>query len=77
MSEPTAEPTVLYTEPPVHAGVAVLTLNRPLALNSFTRQMHRELWAALDRAEANPAIRALVITGCGPWFLRWGRPGGI
>jgi 2-(1,2-epoxy-1,2-dihydrophenyl)acetyl-CoA isomerase len=68
MSEPTAEPTVLYTEPPEHAGVAVLTLNRPLALNSFTRQMHRELWAALDRAEANPAIRALVITGAGRGF---------
>jgi 2-(1,2-epoxy-1,2-dihydrophenyl)acetyl-CoA isomerase len=38
--------------------VAIATLNRPQALNSFTRQMHRDLWAALDQAEANPAIRA-------------------
>ena len=67
-AEPAAEPTLVYAEPPVHAGVAVLTLNRPLALNSFTRQMHRDLWTALDQAEANPAIRALVITGAGRGF---------
>ena len=65
MSELPLEPVVLYTE---QGAVAVVTLNRPLALNSFTRQMHRELWAALDRAEANPVIRALVITGAGRGF---------
>ncbi|MDP3311386.1 MAG: enoyl-CoA hydratase-related protein [Polaromonas sp.] len=48
--------------------MALLTLNRPHALNSFTRQMHQDLWAALDRAEANPQIRALVITGAGRGF---------
>ncbi|MBW8723321.1 MAG: enoyl-CoA hydratase/isomerase family protein, partial [Polaromonas sp.] len=47
---------------------AVVTLNRPQALNSFTRQMHRELGAALDKAEADPRIRALVITGAGRGF---------
>lgn len=65
MSEPSVESVVLYAE---QGAVAVVTLNRPLALNSFTRQMHRELWAALDRAEANPVIRALVITGAGRGF---------
>jgi 2-(1,2-epoxy-1,2-dihydrophenyl)acetyl-CoA isomerase len=64
-SDPTAEAAVLYVE---QGAVAVLTLNRPQALNSFTRQMHRDLWAGLDRAEANPAIRALVITGAGRGF---------
>ena len=59
------EPTVLYTE---QGAVAIATLNRPLALNSFTRQMHHDLWAALDQAEANTAIRALVITGAGRGF---------
>ena len=57
--------TVLYAE---QGAVALLTLNRPQALNSFTRQMHQDLWAALDQAEANPAIRALVITGAGRAF---------
>jgi 2-(1,2-epoxy-1,2-dihydrophenyl)acetyl-CoA isomerase len=57
--------TVLYSE---RGAVVLLTLNRPEALNSFTRQMHRDLWAALDQAQANPAIRALVITGAGRGF---------
>lgn len=48
--------------------MALLTLNRPLALNSFTRQMHHDLWQALDQAEANPLMRALVITGAGRAF---------
>ncbi len=59
------ENTVLLEE---RGAVALVTLNRPEALNSFTRQMHRDLWAALDRAEANRAIRALVITGAGRAF---------
>jgi 2-(1,2-epoxy-1,2-dihydrophenyl)acetyl-CoA isomerase len=49
-------------------AVALVTLNRPQALNSFTWQMHRELSAALDRAEADKAIRALVLTGAGRGF---------
>jgi 2-(1,2-epoxy-1,2-dihydrophenyl)acetyl-CoA isomerase len=57
--------TVVYEE---RGAVALLTLNRPDALNSFTRAMHRDLWSALDRAEANAAIRALVITGAGRGF---------
>lgn len=62
---PTDTADVLYEE---EGAVAVLTLNRPASLNSFTRQMHRDLWAALDRVEANPAIRALVLTGAGRGF---------
>jgi 2-(1,2-epoxy-1,2-dihydrophenyl)acetyl-CoA isomerase len=57
--------TLVYEE---RGAVALLTLNRPDALNSFTRAMHRDLWAALDRAEANAAVRALVITGAGRGF---------
>ena len=61
----TAEPTVLFA----HEGsIAILTLNRPASLNSFTRQMHRDLWAALDQIEADKSIRALVLTGAGRAF---------
>ena len=59
------ETTVLYEE---RGAVALITLNRPSALNSFTKQMHRELWAAFDAVEANASIRALVITGAGRGF---------
>ena len=57
--------TVLYEE---RGAVALVTLNRPAALNSFDRQMHHDLWAAFDQAEANPAIRAMVLTGAGRGF---------
>lgn len=60
-----SEATVLHE---VRGSVAVLTLNRPQALNSFTRQMHRELWAALDRIQGDKAIRAAVVTGAGRGF---------
>jgi 2-(1,2-epoxy-1,2-dihydrophenyl)acetyl-CoA isomerase len=61
----TSASTVLYSD---QGNIAVVTLNRPQALNSFTTDMHRDLWAALDQAEANPAIRALVLTGAGRGF---------
>ena len=57
--------SVLYE---ARGAVALVTLNRPQALNSFTRQMHHDLWAALDMAEADSKIRALVITGAGRAF---------
>ena len=60
-----SEPAVLYEE---RGAVAIATLNRPQSLNSFTRQMHHDLWAALDRATANATVRALVITGAGRGF---------
>src|SRR4051812_35131588 len=60
-----AEASVLYE---ARGAVALITLNRPQALNSFTRQMHHELWAALDRIEADKSIRAAVITGAGRGF---------
>ena len=59
------EKTVLYS---TSGAVALITLNRPQALNSFTRQMHRELWEVLDRIEADKSIRACVITGAGRGF---------
>jgi 2-(1,2-epoxy-1,2-dihydrophenyl)acetyl-CoA isomerase len=49
-------------------GVATLTLNRPERLNSFTVAMHGELRAALDAADADPAVRCLLLTGAGRGF---------
>ncbi len=48
--------------------VATLTLNRPDKLNSFTREMHRQLGEALTEIEASSA-RALVITDAGRGFF--------
>ncbi|NML43031.1 2-(1,2-epoxy-1,2-dihydrophenyl)acetyl-CoA isomerase [Ramlibacter sp. G-1-2-2] len=60
-----SEATVLHEQ---RGAVALITLNRPQALNSFTRQMHRELWAVLDRIEQDKSVRAAVITGAGRGF---------
>ncbi len=57
--------SILYSE---RGAVAVVTLNRPDNLNSFDLPMHQALWRALDQAEANRSIRALVITGAGRGF---------
>ncbi len=48
--------------------LALLTLNRPQSLNSFTSDMHAELRDALRRVSADDAIRAALITGAGRGF---------
>ena len=45
--------------------VAVVTLNRPKALNALNRQLIAELDDVLARVQADAAIRALVVTGAG------------
>lgn len=60
-----SEATVLYE---TRAGVGIVTLNRPQALNSFNRRMHQDLWAILDRVNADQSVRAVVITGAGRGF---------
>jgi 2-(1,2-epoxy-1,2-dihydrophenyl)acetyl-CoA isomerase len=49
-------------------GVAWLTLNRPEALNAWTRQLGEELTRAIDEAAADGAVRTIVITGAGRAF---------
>jgi 2-(1,2-epoxy-1,2-dihydrophenyl)acetyl-CoA isomerase len=52
----------------VTAGVAMLTLNRPDRLNSFTVAMHLEVRDALSRAAEDKSTRAVVLTGAGRGF---------
>lgn len=49
-------------------GYAVVTLNRPEKLNAFNERLHAELAEALARVEAEPSIRALLLTGAGRGF---------
>lgn len=46
--------------------VAVLTLNRPEALNALSESMLDDLEAALLQIDAEPGLRAVVLTGAGP-----------
>ena len=46
-------------------GVLTLTLHRPERMNAFTPIMMRELIAAFDMADADDAVRAVIMTGEG------------
>jgi enoyl-CoA hydratase/carnithine racemase len=52
----------------VEDGVATITLDRPDQLNAFTVTMAEELVAAFDRASADDAVAAVVVTGRGRAF---------
>lgn len=57
---------ILYDQP--RDGVAVITLNRPDALNSMDGELRREMTAALMRAGHDKAVHAVVLTGAGRAF---------
>ena len=56
---------ILYA---VDAGVLTITLNRPERLNAFTARMMYELLDAFERADADDAVRAVIVTGAGRAF---------
>jgi enoyl-CoA hydratase/carnithine racemase len=46
-------------------GIATLTMDRPEKMNAFTNVMMREMIAAFDLADADDAVRAVIVTGAG------------
>jgi enoyl-CoA hydratase len=68
------EQSVLYES---EDRVATLTLNRPRRLNTIVPKLIDELNAALDRAQADKAVRAIRLRGAGRTFcagydIDWG-----
>jgi len=49
----------------IHEHTAVLRLNRPEVHNSVNEALMEALEKRLDEIEANPAIRAIILTGAG------------
>ena len=49
-------------------GGVLITLNRPEALNAISRTLEAELHEALDEADRDPEVRAIVLTGAGRAF---------
>lgn len=57
--------TITYS---VSDHIALITLNRPEAMNAFTHEMGRELVAAFDESDADPDVHAVIVTGAGKAF---------
>ncbi|NDG39319.1 MAG: enoyl-CoA hydratase/isomerase family protein [Betaproteobacteria bacterium] len=73
-----AQPEVLYA---VEEQIAVITLNAPERMNTISRAMLGELTRLLLKANEDPAVRCVILTGKGRAFcagldLRSGRPEG-
>jgi enoyl-CoA hydratase len=62
----TNEPLVLVDR--ATPGLAVLTLNRPDAMNALSLALMAELADTIDRLGADPAVRVLILTGAGRAF---------
>lgn len=69
MTDPTSTDHVLYD---LTDGVATITLNRPERRNAMSVPMIERLGELLAEAEADPAVRALVLTGAGRSFCAGG-----
>ena len=62
--------TVLYE---TQDNIALITLNRPEALNAINRQLRQDLADAIIRFDGDDSARVGILTGAGPGLLR--RPG--
>jgi 2-(1,2-epoxy-1,2-dihydrophenyl)acetyl-CoA isomerase len=56
----------------IDGGIAVVTLNDPAHLNSYTIRMTGEIRKALRQAEEQPDVRAVILTGAGRAFSAGG-----
>ena len=52
----------------VDQGIATITLNRPARLNALSPNLEAELHRAFDEADADRAVRAIILTGSGAAF---------
>jgi enoyl-CoA hydratase len=46
-------------------GIAVVTLNRPQAMNALNRAMRRRLYEVMRAVDADDTVRAVILTGAG------------
>ena len=65
--------TILYD---VEDGILTITLNRPDRLNAFNNEMRDEVITALDMADADDDVKAIIFTGSGRAFCAGADLGG-
>ncbi|MEM7329043.1 MAG: enoyl-CoA hydratase [Pseudomonadota bacterium] len=52
----------------IEDSILTITLNRPDRLNAWTNQMQADVQDAIEKAGADAAVRAIVVTGAGRGF---------
>jgi enoyl-CoA hydratase len=66
---PPSPDDVLYRK---DGNIAWITLNRPVVLNALNWSIQRRLWWALEQAEADDQVRAVILSGAGTSFCSGG-----
>ena len=61
-----SDPNVLIERD--YSGYAVITLNRPQAMNAMSRALLAELTEAIEALTDDPDVRVLILTGSGRAF---------
>ena len=61
-----SEPVLTVEKAP--EGYAVLTLNRPGAMNALSLELRNRLAQTIDALQADPEVRVLILTGAGRAF---------
>src|ERR1700730_3989926 len=56
---------ILYS---VEESIATITFNRPERMNALTHELEAELHRIFDRADADRAVRVMILTGAGRAF---------
>ena len=56
---------ILYS---VDEGIATITLNRPERMNALTHALETEMHGLFDKADADRAVKVIILTGNGPAF---------
>jgi enoyl-CoA hydratase len=60
-----SEPVILVEK---HGETAVVTLNRPQAMNALSRELRAAIAETFDALEADPGVRVAILTGAGKAF---------
>jgi enoyl-CoA hydratase len=60
-----SEPVLLVEQ---HGEAALVTLNRPQAMNALSRELRTAIAETFERLEADPKVRVVVLTGAGRAF---------
>ncbi|MFF0878536.1 enoyl-CoA hydratase-related protein [Micromonospora aurantiaca (nom. illeg.)] len=71
---PESEPAGAGLRAATSDGVRTIWFDRPDRRNAMSLEMFRDYYAALVAADADPEVRAVVVTGSGDWFCSGADP---